>query len=101
MRNDSSEYHEQKERLPIKFEAPTFQGKKGHELYGANWQQHINQVLQQRYGNIRGIQAQGQQAKEDPKSEQKAEEKLNEKEKSGEKAEEMPKEKTSEKAGGN
>ena len=44
-------------RLPVKFENPTFEGgKKGHQLYGANWQQHINQLLQQRYGNIKGIQ---------------------------------------------
>lgn len=57
------EYREEKKHLPIKFEAPTFEGgKKGHQLYGANWQQHINQLLRQRYGNVRGIQAEsGQQ----------------------------------------
>ena len=82
-------------RLPIKFENPTFEGKKGHQLYGSNWQQHINDMLRQRYGNVQGIQAEsGQQSGSEQSGQAKASEKGNE---AGQK---KGQEKESEKAGG-
>ena len=57
-----AEYVEERKPLPIKFENPTFEGgKNGPQLYGADWQQHINALLRQRYGNVVGIQTDGSQ----------------------------------------
>ena len=57
-----AEYQEEVKRLPIKFENPTFEGgKKGPQLYGSQWQQHINELLHQRYGDVKGIQPDGEQ----------------------------------------
>ena len=65
------EYQEEVKRLPIKFENPTFEGgKKGHQLYGQNWQQHINDLLRQRYGHMTAIQADSTQQQQQQSSSQ-------------------------------
>ena len=78
---------EERKPLPIKFEQPTFEGgKDGPQLYGAGWQQHINQLLRQRYGNVVGIQEDSGQQQQQSKAKDKGGEESGKKEKLGEKA---------------